>query len=198
MSIQPCDASDRRRAGTIEDVAHLEILTRGNPRLHVKAKKLSRVDDTVRRLMDDMVDTMADANGVGLAATQVGVQQRVIVMRVDNHLYTLANPEILRSEGEQTGYEGCLSVPGLIGEVTRAEKVTAKALNRQGKSVKIKAEGLLARCIQHEIDHLDGVLFLDRVTSLDSIREVTVGSEEEAALDAEVEAGDTAAVLVSA
>ena len=179
-------------------MAQLEILTRGNPRLHVKAKKLSRVDDTVRRLMDDMVETMGENSGVGLAATQVGVHQRVIVMKVDNHLYTLANPEILRSEGEQTGSEGCLSVPGIIGEVTRAEKVTAKALNRQGKSVKIKAEGLLARCIQHEIDHLDGVLFLDRLTSLDTIREVAVGSEEEAAADADIEVGDTAPVLASA
>ena len=179
-------------------MAQLEILTRGNPRLHVKAKKVGRVDDSVRRLMDDMVETMGQNHGVGLAATQVGVHQRVIVMKVENHLYTLANPEILKREGEQTGYEGCLSVPGLIGEVTRAEKVVAKALNRQGKSVKIKAEGLLARCIQHEIDHLDGVLFLERVTSLDRIREVEVGSEEEAAADADVEAGDDAPVLVTA
>ena len=179
-------------------MAQLEILVRGNPRLHVKAKKVGRVDDTVRRLMDDMVETMGANSGVGLAATQVGVAQRVIVMKVDNHLYTLANPEIQRMEGEQTGYEGCLSVPGLIGEVTRAEKVVARALNRQGKSVKIKAEGLLARCIQHEIDHLDGVLFLDRVTSLDSLREVEVGTEEEAAEEAEVASGAGAEVLVTA
>ena len=179
-------------------MAQLEILTRGNPRLHVKAKKVSRVDDTVRRLMDDMVETMQGASGVGLAATQVGVHQRVIVMKVDNHLYTLANPEILRMEGEQTGYEGCLSVPGLIGVVTRAERVVARAQNRNGKDIRIKAEGLLARCIQHEIDHLDGVLFLDRVDSLDTLREVEVGSEEEAAEEADAEIGVDTEVLVTA
>ncbi|HET9050438.1 MAG TPA: peptide deformylase [Candidatus Dormibacteraeota bacterium] len=179
-------------------MAQLGILTRGNPRLHVKAKKVGRVDDTVRRLMDDMVDTMGANAGVGLAATQVGVSQRVIVMKVDNHLYTLANPEILRMEGEQTGYEGCLSVPGLIGEVTRAEKVVARALNRNGREVKIRAAGLLARCIQHEIDHLDGILFLDRVTSLDTLRPVDEGTEEDEAARADLEAGDRAPVLTSA
>lgn len=181
-----------------EVVAQLEILTRGNPRLHVKAKKVARVDDTIRRLMDDMVDTMQAASGVGLAATQIGVHLRVIVMKVDNHLYTLANPEIVRMEGEQTGFEGCLSVPGLIGEVTRAERVVAKAQNRNGKGVRIKAEGLLARCIQHEVDHLDGVLFLERVDSLDSLREVEIGTEEEAADQADAEIGSDAEVLVSA
>ena len=162
-------------------MAILEILTKENPRLRVKANRVPRVDDTVRRLMDDMVETMLDAPGVGLAATQVGVSQRVIVMKVDNQLYTLANPEILRSSGEQVGYEGCLSVPGYIGEVARAEKVVMRALNRNGKEVRIKGEGLLARAMQHEIDHLDGVLFIDRLTSLDTLREVEVGAEEEAA-----------------
>jgi peptide deformylase len=162
-------------------MAVLEILTKENPRLRVKAHRVPRVDDSIRRLMDDMVETMLDAPGVGLAATQVGVSLRVMVMKVDNQLFTLANPEIVRSGGEQTGYEGCLSVPGLIGEVTRAERVTMKGLNRYGKEVRIKGEGLLARAIQHEIDHLDGVLFIDKLTSLDTLREVDEGSEEEAA-----------------
>jgi len=162
-------------------MAILEILTKENPRLRVKANRVPRVDDTVRRLMDDMVETMLDAPGVGLAATQVGVSQRVMVMKVDNQLYTLANPEVIRSSGEQVGFEGCLSVPGYIGEVARAEKVTMRALNRNGKEVRIKGEGLLARAIQHEIDHLDGVLFIDRLTSLDTLREVEVGAEEDAA-----------------
>src|SRR5713226_6324415 len=130
-----------------------EVLTRENPRLRVKAHKVPRVDDSVRRLMDEMVETMLAHIGVGLAATQIGVSLRVIVMKVENQLYTLANPVVVRSSGEQTGYEGCLSVPGLIGEVTRAEKVVAKGLNRNGKEVRIKGEGLLARAIQHEIDH---------------------------------------------
>jgi peptide deformylase len=162
-------------------MAVLEILTSENPRLRIKAHRVPRVDDSVRRLMDDMVDTMLAAPGVGLAATQVGVSLRVIVMKIDNQLFTLANPEIVRSSGEQTGYEGCLSVPGLIGEVTRAEKVTARALNRAGKEVRIRGEGLLARAIQHEIDHLDGVLFVDRLTSLDTLHEVEAGTEEAAA-----------------
>jgi len=161
-------------------VALLEIITRDNPRLRLKARRVPKVDDSVRRLMDDMVDTMLDAPGVGLAATQVDVQLRVIVMKVDNQLYSLANPEVVRSSGEQIGYEGCLSVPGYIGEVARAEKVTIKALNRNGKEVRIKGEGLLARAIQHEIDHLDGILFIDRLTSLDTLRPVAEGTEEEA------------------
>ena len=162
-------------------MAILEILTKENPRLRVKANRVPRVDDTVRRLMDDMVETMLDAPGVGLAATQVGVSLRVIVMKVDNQLFTLANPEIVRASGEQVGYEGCLSVPGYIGEVARAEKVTMRALNRNGKEVRIKGEGLLARAMQHEIDHLDGVLFIDKLTSLDTLKEVEVGAEEDAA-----------------
>jgi peptide deformylase len=161
-------------------VALLEIITRDNPRLRLKARRVPKVDDSVRRLMDDMVDTMLDAPGVGLAANQVDVQLRVIVMKVDNQLYTLANPEVVRSSGEQIGYEGCLSVPGYVGEVARADKVTIKALNRNGKEVRIKGEGLLARAIQHEIDHLDGVLFIDRLTSLDTLRPVAEGSEEAA------------------
>ena len=162
-------------------MAILEILTKENPRLRVKANRVPRVDDAVRKLMDDMVETMLDAPGVGLAATQVGVSLRVVVMKVDNQLFTLANPEIMRSSGEQVGYEGCLSVPGYIGEVARAEKVTMRALNRNGKEVRIKGEGLLARAMQHEIDHLDGILFIDKLTSLDTLKEVEVGAEEDAA-----------------
>ena len=134
--------------------------------------------------MDDMVETMVSASGVGLAATQVGVSQRVIVLKVDNQLYQLANPELIRASGEQVGYEGCLSVPGYIGEVSRAQRVVVKALNRHGKEVRIKGEDLLARALQHEIDHLDGVLFVDKLTSLDTLKEVEVGSEEEEAVAA--------------
>jgi peptide deformylase len=166
-------------------VALLEIITKDNPRLRLKARRVPRVDDSVRRLMDDMVETMLDAPGVGLAANQVDVQLRVIVMKVDNQLYTLANPEVVRTSGEQIGFEGCLSVPGFIGEVARADRVTIKALNRNGKEVRIKGEGLLARAILHEIDHLDGVLFIDRLTSIDTLRPVAVGSEEEATEEGE-------------
>ena len=150
----------------------------------MKASRVHRVDDSVRRLMDDMVETMVSASGVGLAATQVGVSQRVIVLKVDNQLYQLANPELIRASGEQVGYEGCLSVPGYIGEVARAQRVVVKALNRHGKEVRIKGEDLLARALQHEIDHLDGVLFVDKLTSIETLKEVEVGSEEEEAVAA--------------
>ena len=162
-------------------MATLEILTSENPRLRVKASRVARVDDGVRKLMDDMVETMVGANGVGLAATQVGVSLRVIVLKVDNQLLQLANPELIKASGEQVGFEGCLSVPGYIGEVARAQRVVVKALNRHGKEVRIKGEDLLARALQHEIDHLDGVLFVDKLTSLDTLKPVEVGTEEEAA-----------------
>ena len=150
-----------------------------NDVLTTKATRVPRVDEGVRKLMDDMVETMFSANGVGLAAPQVNVPLRVVVLRVDNQIYQLANPEMVRCQGEQTGMEGCLSVPGLIGEVTRCERVVAKGLNRHGKEVRVKGDGLLARAIQHEIDHLDGVLFTSRVNE-GTLREVELATEEAA------------------
>jgi peptide deformylase len=134
-----------------------------DPVLVTRATRVPRVDDTVRKLMDDMVETMIDAHGAGLAAPQVGVPLRVIVLKVDNQIYQLANPEMVRCEGEQTGLEGCLSVPGLIGEVTRCQRVVAKGQNRHGREIRVKGDGLLARAIQHEVDHLDGILFTTKV-----------------------------------
>jgi peptide deformylase len=146
-------------------VALLPIVlsTDQDPVLTTRATRVPRVDEGVRKLMDDMVETMIEAHGAGLAAPQVGVPQRVIVLRVDNQVYQLANPEMVRCEGEQTGFEGCLSVPGLIGEVTRCQRVVARGLNRHGKEIRVKGDGLLARAIQHEIDHLDGILFTTKV-----------------------------------
>lgn len=152
---------------------HNEVLTS-------RATRVPRVDDGIRKLMDDMVETMFAANGVGLAAPQVNVPLRVIVLRVDNQIYQLANPEMVRCEGEQTGLEGCLSVPGWIGEVTRCDRVVAKALNRHGKQIRIKGDGLLARAIQHEIDHLDGILFTSRVNE-GTLRELETAAEAEEA-----------------
>jgi peptide deformylase len=134
-----------------------------DPVLVNKATRVPRVDDTIRRLMDDMVETMIEAHGAGLAAPQVGVALRVIVLKVDNQLYQVANPEMVRCEGEQTGVEGCLSVPGLIGDVTRCQRVVAKGLNRHGREIRVKGDGLLARAIQHEVDHLNGILFTTKV-----------------------------------
>ena len=147
-----------------------------NDVLTTKATRVPRVDDAIRRLMDDMVETMFAANGVGLAAPQVNVPLRVIVLRVDNQIYQLANPEMVRCEGDQTGLEGCLSVPGLVGEVTRCMRVVAKGLNRRGREVRIKGDALLARAIQHEIDHLDGILFTTRVIE-GTLREVEPAAE---------------------
>lgn len=151
-----------------------------NAVLTTKATRVPRVDEGIRRLMDDMVETMFAANGVGLAAPQVNVPLRVIVLRVDNQIYQIANPEMVRCNGEQTGLEGCLSVPGWVGEVTRCERVVAKGLNRHGKEIRIKGDGLLARAVQHEIDHLDGILFTTRVNE-GTLREVDIATEAEEA-----------------
>ena len=149
-----------------------------NDVLTTKATRVPRVDEGIRRLMDDMVETMFNANGVGLAGPQVNVPLRVIVLRVDNQIYQLANPEMVRCQGEQTGLEGCLSVPGFVGEVTRCERVVAKGLNRHGKEVRVKGDGLLARAVQHEIDHLDGILFTTRVNE-GTLRELDLTAEAE-------------------
>jgi peptide deformylase len=162
-------------------MAILPILTQESPILRQKAKRVPRVDTSIRKLIDDMVDTMIAAPGVGLAAPQVGVGLRVCVIKTDQNLHTLINPEMVKHEGEQVGMEGCLSIPGYVGEVKRYMKVVARGLNRHGKPVKIKGDALLARAIQHEIDHLDGILFTDRLTSIDTLRKVEPQEEEKEA-----------------
>lgn len=144
-----------------------------NPVLRRKARKINQIDSELTKLIEDMIETMRDAPGVGLAAPQVGVSSRLIVVEFgdeeDNEkpkkLYVLINPEIIAaSEEKVTGIEGCLSVPGLLGEIERNESIIVKGLNRYGKPVKIKAKGWLARIFQHEIDHLDGILYPDRAS----------------------------------
>ncbi|MFN2569797.1 MAG: peptide deformylase [Candidatus Dormibacteria bacterium] len=177
-------------------MAILPIITQENPHIRIKATRVPRVDDSIRHLMDDMVETMVDAPGVGLAAVQVDVPLRVIVMKVDNQLFQLANPELVRSEGEDIDYEGCLSVPGLVGEVARAERVVARGLNRHGKMIRVKGSGLLARAIQHEIDHLDGILFIDKLTDIATLRKVEPNeSEDSDAGSAPVAAEDHAVAI---
>ena len=149
------------------------ILTFDNPILREKAKKVARVDASVQRLIDDLTETMLDAPGAGLAANQIGVPLRVCVVKGDdNQIWGLVNPEIVKAEGTQVGYEGCLSYPGWVGEVARAETVVVKGRNRRGKEVRIKSDGFTARAFQHELDHLDGVLFTDKLTSIDTLRRV--------------------------
>lgn len=131
--------------------------------LHKRAKEVAVVTPNVKKLLDDMAHTMYDAEGVGLAAPQVGILKRLIVIDADdeNGLIKMINPEIIHSEGEQLGPEGCLSIPGINGDVRRAETVTVRGLNRDGVEITITGSGLLARAFQHEIDHLNGVLFTD-------------------------------------
>jgi len=147
------------------------ILVVGNPVLRQKAKRISQVDKPIQRLIDDMIETMRAAPGVGLAAPQIGVPLRLAVIEVEDKITVIINPEIVKTSGEHELDEGCLSVPGFWGQVTRAEKVSVKALDRHGKEQRIRdAEGLFAQALQHEIDHLDGRLYIDRMESLDQLQ----------------------------
>src|SRR6266581_1773292 len=142
-----------------------EILSFDHPVLRQKARKVARVDTAIVRLLDDLGETMYAAPGAGLAANQIGVPLRACVVKGDeNQHYGLVNPVLVKGEGSQVGYEGCLSFPGWVGEVERFETVVVKGLNRKGKEVRIKADGFTARAFLHELDHLDGVLFTDRLT----------------------------------
>ncbi len=153
-------------------MALLPIITAPDPRLKKKSKPVASVDAEVRQLMDDMIETMYAAPGIGLAAPQVGVLARVIVLDIDREdvktgpLF-LANPEIMEASDEDVTYEeGCLSVPEHYSDVARPAKVRVRYLDRDGKKQEMDCEGLLATCVQHEIDHLDGVLFIDHISSL--------------------------------
>jgi peptide deformylase len=140
----------------------LEIRKIGDPVLKQKAQKVDKVDSKIKRLVEDMIETMKFANGVGLAAPQVGEPLRVIVVDYENKPIAFINPEILEAEGETIDLEGCLSVPGMELKIKRYERIVFKAQDLNGKVKKYRAKGLLARVIQHEIDHLDGVLIVDR------------------------------------
>jgi peptide deformylase len=145
-------------------MAKLNILEFPDPRLRIKAKPVEAVDDALRQLIDDMFETMYDAPGIGLAATQVDVHRRLLVADVSaekNDPWVLINPEIIEKDGIEVTEEGCLSVPGYYEEVERAEHVRVRYLDRDGKQVESEFEGLLAVCVQHEMDHLDGKLFVD-------------------------------------
>ena len=149
------------------------ILHFPDPRLRRRAQPVGVVDDTVRILVDDMAETMYAAPGIGLAAIQVNETLRVLVIDVSeqrNELRVFINPEILTQDGAQTLEEGCLSVPGIFDEVTRPSHVIVRALDRDGKPFELEASGLLATCIQHEIDHLDGKVFVDYLSRLKQSR----------------------------
>ena len=154
-------------------MALLKILHYPDPRLHTVAKPVADVDDEIRQLAADMAETMYSAPGIGLAATQVDCHIRMIVVDISeakNRLLTLINPRIVMKEGEAVHEEGCLSVPGIYDKVTRAEHIRVQALNLNGESFEMEATGLLAVCIQHEIDHLQGKVFVEYLSRLKQAR----------------------------
>jgi peptide deformylase len=178
---------------------NLEIYVVDNPKqsrvLRTKSRKVQKVTRQLVDLAHQMLETMYEANGVGLAAPQVGVLQRFFVAELpedpddpDDEMrglpIILFNPAIVKSQGEQVGLEGCLSIPGWVGDVARCEQVTVQGLDERGKKVRHKVDGYLARVFQHEIDHLDGVLFTDNLTDPSTFRRVEVGQEEAAELEA--------------
>lgn len=147
-------------------MAVFKIVEIGDPVLREKARPVAKITDAVHRLLDDMAETMYAAKGLGLAAPQVGVSKRVIVVDAGYGLYELINPEIISARGSDINREGCLSIPGIWGEVKRAAEVRVRALGRDGKTVEFEAKELFARALQHEIDHLDGILFVDRAIKI--------------------------------
>lgn len=161
----------------------------GDPVLREKTRKVSRFDAKLKALAADMVETMRHSDGVGLAAPQVGVLERVVVVETpededepgSGQLHVIVNPEVARASKELVdGIEGCLSIPGYVGEVNRHQAITIKGQDIKGRKVRIRAQGFLARVLQHEIDHLEGVLFIDQLTAPDRIWRVEEGEEEQA------------------
>ncbi len=151
-------------------MAVLKIRTNPDPVLRKKAVKVTNIDDSVRRLIDDMIETMHKSSGVGLAANQVGVPLRIAVIQVpEEDLLVLINPEIVETAGERRVVEGCLSIPGYQAEISRAETVKVKAKGPGGKWIRRKATDLLAQAIQHEIDHLNGVLYIDYLEDMSQL-----------------------------
>jgi len=156
-----------------------KIITTENPILRRKAKKIHRFEPSLKKLVDDMFETMHEAGGVGLAAPQIAQSIRLFVAEFEDRKVAMINPEIVKAEGEVLGTEGCLSIPGYAGDnIRRAERVVVKGQDVRGKAIKVNAEGWFARVLQHEIDHLDGILFLDRLDRPEDSREVRPEDEE--------------------
>jgi peptide deformylase len=147
-------------------MAVLDIHLLGSPALRAQATEAGPVDDETRRFIDDLFETMDAAKGIGLAANQVGVTRRIAVIGVDDDRFVMVNPVIVSAEGKAKAEEGCLSIPDLYGEVSRPERIVLEALDREGQPYRRELEGLVARAVQHEIDHLDGILFLDHLSML--------------------------------
>ncbi len=177
---RPRGAASRNKSLSSRIEGPLAVITVDSPRsavLRRRAQPVRVVTRDVQVLIDQMVATMREARGLGLAAPQVGTSRRVIVVEVENRQLALVDPEIQRREGEEIGTEACLSIPGLLGDVPRAQRVVVRARNRRNRRVTIEAEGLLARVLQHEVDHLDGILFTDRVKDPNTLRRAGETSE---------------------
>ena len=156
-----------------------KILTQGDPTLNKKSRPVERFDERLHILLDDMKETLAAANGAGLAAPQVGILRRVVVVvDADDHMVELVNPELVYTEGEQTGLEGCLSVPGKYGLVTRPYKARIRAQDRNGQSFELDGEEIVARCFCHELEQLDGHLFVEHTDRLYTVDELEAMEEE--------------------
>lgn len=159
-----------------------KILTQGDPALEKKCRPVEKFDQRLHTLLDDMRETLEDSGGVGLAAPQIGILRRaVVVLDEDENMLELVNPEIIRQEGEQDGYEGCLSVPGMYGKVLRPEFVTVRAQDRDGNFFEASGEEMVARCFCHELEHLDGHLFVehtDRLYTAEELDEIMAEGEE--------------------
>jgi peptide deformylase len=161
-------------------MAILSIRKIPDPILRTKAKRVRFVDKSIQKLIDDMVDTMHDASGLGLAANQVGVLLRIaVIQEPEQDLLVLINPEMVRRSEEEEMEEACLSVPGYRGLVQRSVAVVVKGLDRKGKDIRIKADGLIAHALQHEIDHLNGILFIDRLASKDKLQRIEPQSQQD-------------------
>jgi len=158
----------------------LQIRTLPDPVLRQKAKRVTKIDNSIQKLIDDMIDTLrAEPNRAGLAAPQVGVLLRVVVIELpEQELITMLNPEIIKKEGERIVQEGCLSIPGYFGEIKRAVTVKVKAKDRYGKQFRLKAQGLLAQALEQEIEHLDGILYIDNLESSEKLFETEAVQEE--------------------
>ncbi len=155
-----------------------EIRVYPDPVLRQKSKRVKHIDGAIARLIDDMVETMHEVGGVGLAAPQVGTPLRVVVIELPGEeILVLVNPEIVKRSGERQVEEGCLSIPGYRGEIKRSEKVTAKGLDRRGREIRIKGEGLLAQVLEHEIDHLNGITYIEHLESIDNLSQVAPDTE---------------------
>jgi len=164
------------------------IVQLGDPVLRQTAKKVHRVDEPVKRLIEDMIDSLRAATGIGLAAPQMGVPLRVIITNLDDELRVIVNPEIVSMSDEtETADEGCLSIKGYAGPVERALRCEVRGVNERGKKIKIRSEDWLARCLQHEVDHLNGVLYIDLVEDKSLIRRVDENYEVEPEADEESE-----------